>query len=224
MLVISLTSIPPRFAQLPQVLAGLLAQGADKVALVIPRRFARFETAPLPELPAAVERIETGTDLGPAGKLLATARAYPGADILYCDDDWAYAPGWADRFRAVQAATDGDAVLAAASWPTERIGRRGGTIAQGFAGVLVPGRLAARIPDPPPEAWGVDDIWLSGHFAGFGLSVLPVPGARALCQPLASPAALQDTANRNAANRAAAALIASSFSIWPEAGRAVSAP
>lgn len=212
MLVISLTTIPPRFAQLPEVLEGLLAQGADKLVVVIARRPARFAPAPLPDLPVGVEAIETEPDMGPAGKLLAPARRFPGADILYCDDDWRYGPGWADALRAAQVP---GAVTAASTWPTARIGRSGGTIAQGFAGVLVAADAAARIPDPPAAAWAVDDIWLSGHFAAMGLPIHTAPAARACLTPLASPAALQHDATRDSANRAAAALIHDRFGIWP---------
>jgi hypothetical protein len=214
MLVISLTSIPPRFGQLPRVLGALTGQGADRVVLTLPRRWARFAPAPLPALPEGVRVIETETDLGPAGKLLPAARANPGADILACDDDWLYAPGWADAFRAARAAAPG-AVIAGAHWPTERIGRAGGSVAQGFAGVMVAADLAAITPDPPPVAWPVDDIWLSGHLAAMGLDMVPALGARALMSPLASPGALQDSADRDAANRAAAALIHQMHGVWP---------
>ena len=212
MFVISLTTIPPRFGQLPQVLAALLTQGADRVALVVPRSFARFEAAPLPALPPGVDLIETTTDLGPAGKLLATARAFRGADILYCDDDWLYAPGWADALRRAHRPAQ---VTAASSWATDRIGRRGGRVAQGFGGVLVNAGIARSIPAPPPEAWAVDDIWLSGHFEALGHRIDTAPAARALVSPLASPAALQDHTPRDAANRAAAAVIHQTFAIWP---------
>lgn len=174
--------------------------------------FAPLSATPLPALPVGVELLRTADDLGPAGKLLAPAAAFPNADILYCDDDWLYAPGWADAFRAARAP---GRVVAASTWPVERIGRSGGTVAQGFAGVLVPAGVAARIPPPPHEAWAVDDIWLSGWFAGLGLEVVEAPGARALCRPLASPGALQESAARDAANRAAAARIHADLGIWP---------
>ncbi len=212
MLVISLTSIPPRYGQLPLVLDALRAQGADRVTLVIPRTYARFAQAPLPALPDGVDVLRTGTDLGPAGKLLAPAAAYPGADILYCDDDWLYGPGWADALRTARGP---DRVVAASTWATERIGRLGGTVAQGFAGVLLAADQAARIPPPPPVAWAVDDIWLSGWFAGLGLGVTEVPAARALATPLADPGGLQGSTDRDGANRAAAALVHGMFGTWP---------
>lgn len=214
MLVIALTSIPPRFGQLPRVLAALLTQGADRVALVIPRRYRRFDPTPLPDVPQGIEILETGTDLGPAGKLIAPAAAFPGADILYCDDDWIYGPGWANTFRFERIHHKPRTVLAGSTWSTARIDRHGGTIAQGFAGVCVPADDAARIPPPPPDAWAVDDIWLSGWFAGLGLTIADAPGARARCTPLASPGALQDLTDRDAANRAAAALIHERFGFW----------
>ena len=50
--VISLTSIPPRFATLGPVLETLTAQGADAVVLALPRTYRRFpgatEAPPLP--------------------------------------------------------------------------------------------------------------------------------------------------------------------------------
>ena len=215
MLVISLTSIPPRYGQLPRVLAGLLAQGADRVVLVIPHHPHRFRPAPLPALPAGAVVLETQGDLGPAGKLLTAALAYPDADILYCDDDWLYEPGWANAFTVERKPLGSATVTAGSSWPSERIGRQGGTIVQGYAGVCVAAKHALRIPPPPAEAWAVDDIWLSGWFAGLGLTVTGAPGARALCTPLASPGALQDGIDRNMANRATAGLIHDRFGIWP---------
>ncbi len=214
MLVISLTSIPPRYGQLPVVLEALLAQGADAVALTLPRRPARFAPAPVPDLPKGVTLIETETDLGPAGKLIASAGQFPEADILFADDDWLYAPGWAATFRSARA-WHPRAVIAASTWPTERIGRRGGTIAEGYAGVLVPGGIAVQVPPPPPAAWAVDDIWFSGSFAALGCDVMHVPAARALISPLPAPGALQDTTERAAANRTAAALVHDLHGIWP---------
>jgi len=216
MLVISLTSIPPRFGQLPRVLDALLAQGADAVALVVPKSYARFDGANLPALPDGVSLIETDDDLGPAGKLLAAAARFPGADILYCDDDWLYGPGWAATFRSARA-WHPRAVIAASTWPTERIKRAGGVIAEGYAGVLVPADLASEIAPPPPEAWAVDDIWLSGQFAALGRAVVHVPAARALISPLAAPGALQDSTDRARSNRVAAAGIHEMFGIWPAA-------
>lgn len=216
MLVISLTSIPPRYGQLAPALAALLTQGADRVALVIPRRYRRFDLAALPDLPTGVDVVEPETDPGPAGKLLVPAAAYPGADILYCDDDWLYTPGWAQAFKNERKIHGPDAVIAGSTWPSERIGRQGGTIVQGFAGVCVAADRAARIPPPPAEAWAVDDIWLSGWFAGLGLTIAEAPAIRALCRPLASPAALQGMADRDAANRTTARLIHDMFGIWPE--------
>lgn len=213
MLVISLTSIPPRFGLLPPVLDALLAQGADAVALTLPKTPARFAPAPLPALPEGVTLIETDTDLGPAGKLLAAAARFPDADILYCDDDWLYAPGWAATFRAARA-WHPRAVIAGSTWGTERLHRHGGTIAEGYAGVLAPAEVAAQVAAPPTEAWAVDDIWLSGQYAALGREVIHVPAARAFMTPLDAPGGLQDTTDRATANRDAAALVHDLFGIW----------
>lgn len=95
------------------------------------------------------------------------------------------------------------------------------SISPRFAGVLVAASDAVPIAGPPPEAWAVDDVWLSGHFEGLGLTIRDVTrdgaGIRAQIAPLASPGALQDHTPRDAANRAAAALIHRKFGIWPGA-------
>lgn len=205
MYAISLTSIPPRFGQLPQVLGALVGQVVrpDVVFLTIPKRYRRFESRALPALPFGVELIEPEDDPGPIGKLRPAGARYDG-DLLICDDDWLYAPDWAAAF--LRARDDHPkAVLAASSWESWRIGRPGRTVPQGFAGVMFPSALARTIPEPPEAAWSVDDVWMAGHLP----EVVAVPDARGKMRPLAEPGALQLSSDRDAANRAAAAL-------WPD--------
>lgn len=101
MYVISLSSIPPRFPDLPRVLTALLAQDPAPAAVLLhlPRRFRRFpeHDGCLPELPAGVELRLVDADLGPATKVLYAARELRGRnlDLLYCDDDRIYLPHWA---------------------------------------------------------------------------------------------------------------------------------
>jgi len=104
--IISLTSIPPRFAGLPDVLGSLCAQTAaiDEIRLYIPKRYRRFSggCADLPDLPKPVQIIEVAEDLGPASKLLYCADHERGSDtpIVFCDDDRRYHPNWAQKLLA----------------------------------------------------------------------------------------------------------------------------
>lgn len=114
MLVISLSSVPPRFGRVGATLECLTRQGADKVLLYIPRAYRRFPDwdGSLPKVPEGVEIRRVDHDWGPATKVLGAAREFRGqdADILFCDDDQRYAPGWAQRFLALKAAHP-DAVI-----------------------------------------------------------------------------------------------------------------
>ena len=219
MIIVTLTSIPPRFAQLPGVVAALQAQGV-RVMVALPRRYRRFPgTHMVPDLPGA-ELLRPDADLGPVAKVIHAAQALRGqaVDLLYCDDDWAYAPGWVDAFRKARAAHP-QAVLAGSSFGAERLHLTGPPIVQGFAGVMIrPDWLDDAAMAPPPEAWAVDDIWLSGALARAGRRVVEVPQARALASPLADPGGLQgatvDGKTRAEANRACALGLADRFGIW----------
>lgn len=233
--VISLTSIPPRFGQLGACLEGLLAQRPEALILAIPRRYRRFPgPVEVPPLPAGVTLLRPAQDAGPALKLLAAARYLRGQGVrlIYCDDDWDYAPGWA---AALEAAWTPGRVASAAPFAVRRLRRAapyapegsphappGAWIAQGFAGVLLaPDELpAGALAMPPAAAWAVDDIWLSAQFARAGLGITTVPAARALAVPRAVPGPqLQDARiegqDRAAANRACAALAHARYGLWP---------
>jgi len=104
MLIVSLSSIPPRFDHLGPTLHSLLQQNAqiDKIILYIPLAYRRFPDwdGRLPEVPAGIEVRRTNDDLGPATKVLATCCDFRGQDceILFCDDDRQYPPHWAGHF------------------------------------------------------------------------------------------------------------------------------
>ncbi|MEI4488550.1 glycosyltransferase family 2 protein [Frigidibacter sp. MR17.14] len=110
MYVISLSSIPSRFADLPRVLEALLAQRRRpaEVRLYIPRRYRRFPDydGALPDVPRGVEICRVDEDLGPATKVLFAAQALRGEDVdlLYCDDDRLYTPIWAETLLAARPA------------------------------------------------------------------------------------------------------------------------
>lgn len=101
MLIVSLSSIPPRFGKIGESLQSLLGQTAkiDKIYLYIPNHYNRFPDwdGSLPQVPEGVEIRRTDKDLGPATKVLAAAREFRGqdVDILLCDDDRRYERNWA---------------------------------------------------------------------------------------------------------------------------------
>lgn len=221
MLTVSLTSIPPRFAQLPRVVAALRAQ-ADRVVVCLPRQYRRFPGRIKPPALPGADILWIDNDLGPACKVLPVARALRGqdTDLLYCDDDWDYAPGWADAFR-VGRAHHPAAVLAGASFGAERLQLAGPPIAQGFAGVMIhPDWLDDIAMSPPDCAWAVDDIWLSGTFARTGRKIIELPEARALAQPLTDPGNLQRARigglTRAEANRACATDLGAQFDTFSD--------
>lgn len=115
-LVISISTIPPRFGEIGATLQSLLAQTAkvDAVTVWIPKRYRRFGDwdGTLPEVPHGVEIRRCEEDLGPATKVLAAAEAYRGqdVDILFGDDDRDYPARWAERFLRNKAKRPGAAI------------------------------------------------------------------------------------------------------------------
>ena len=103
-LVISLTTIPPRFPYLLENLKCLLEQTAivESINLYIPRTYRRFTYSPeeIPTLPEGVVLNMIDEDLGPATKVLPACQQYKGEDvlILFGDDDKVYDKNWAQRF------------------------------------------------------------------------------------------------------------------------------
>ncbi len=101
--VISLSTIPPRFAAIGPALRSLVAQASrpEAVELYIPRSYRRFPQwgGSLPVVPEGVTIIRVDDDLGPATKILPAVRAYRGQDIelMYVDDDIHFAPSWSAR-------------------------------------------------------------------------------------------------------------------------------
>ena len=106
MKVISLTSIPSRFAGLGPTLESLVSQAADQVRLYIPTSYRRFPdwNGCLPSVPAGVSIVRCQRDLGPATKILPAARDLRGKDaqILFCDDDCIVPRSWAKRLFNIQ--------------------------------------------------------------------------------------------------------------------------
>ncbi|MCV2446059.1 glycosyltransferase family 2 protein [Paracoccus sp. DMF] len=112
-LVVTLSSIPPRFAGLEPTLKSLLKQKTrpDEVRLYLPRRYRRFPDwdGSLPAVPQGVRIVTVEDDLGPATKILPAVRDFRGQDceLLLCDDDRLYDPLWTSRFLAARRAHPG---------------------------------------------------------------------------------------------------------------------
>ena len=109
-LVVTLSSIPPRFAGLGPTLKSLLRQKVrpDEVRLYLPRRYRRFPDwdGSLPAVPDGVRICTTDEDMGPATKILPAVRDFRGREVelLLCDDDRIYDPLWTSRFLAARRA------------------------------------------------------------------------------------------------------------------------
>lgn len=125
MRIISLTTIPPRFAMLGPTLASLLRQKepADRILLYVPRYYRRFPGygGGLPEVPAGIEIRRPETDYGPASKVLHALRDFDGTgtEILFCDDDRKYYPGWSRIFWRARTERPDDAI-APISWEASK--------------------------------------------------------------------------------------------------------
>ena len=101
---LSLSTIPPRFNDLGKTLGSLLQQSAkiDSLTVYVPKNYRRFpdHTFCLPDVPDGVSVEVVDDDLGPATKILPAVKRFRGQDVdlLFCDDDRFYEPGWAARF------------------------------------------------------------------------------------------------------------------------------
>lgn len=222
--IISLTSVPPRFGGLQRVLASLLAQGAHEVRLTVPYHYDRFPDwdGVMPGLPAGVVLVRTQRDQGPATKLQpALAGTACGAPVLICDDDAIYGPGWVGGF--VSAATEQPgAAIAASAFSAGRLALEprapdNALIAQGFAGVLLPGGALSGATITERDRF-VDDIWLSATLTARGVPIIYRPELRALVAPFAAPAPLQHCkpggTSRSEANLRAASALRREMGVW----------
>ena len=128
MLIVSLSSIPTRFDKLGPTLDCLLKQTAkiDRIILYIPESYRRFPDwdGVLPEVPEGVEIHRVPRDMGPATKVLYAARDFRGQDVdlLLCDDDRRYKPGWAQEFLDARADHPDDCI-AIAGFEADRYGQ-----------------------------------------------------------------------------------------------------
>ena len=104
MLIVSLSTIPPRFDKIGETLKSLLNQSvkADHIYLYIPETYRRFPDwdGQLPHVPDGITIRRTDVDLGPATKVLPAAREHRDldCDIVFCDDDRLYRSNWLADF------------------------------------------------------------------------------------------------------------------------------
>jgi len=107
MLVVSLSTIPPRFHLLGATLRSILDQNVkiDAVEVWIPKTYRRFPQHEfcLPDVPEGVTVRVSDEDFGPATKILPAVQAHSGTPtrILYCDDDHTMHKNWAQTFLTV---------------------------------------------------------------------------------------------------------------------------
>jgi hypothetical protein len=230
-IVVTLTTIPSRIRRIVPTLRSLLDQTdpPECILLALPP-FSRREHAAyaVPEALRAHPRVTllpSERDWGPATKLLPALRAFaedPDAALVAVDDDNVYPRTFLETFRR-HAAAFPDAALGLRGFAVPPSRRRADCrefagedvesptrtdVLQGCGGVLVrPRFFDAALFDhdaAPPEAWFVDDVWVSGHLARRGVPryVLPYPGAHIFLPSLTtfSGPALDRDENRSGRN------------------------
>lgn len=115
-IVLTLTSIPPRFPNLPRKFKALekQTQKPDFVELNIPKAYRRFpgELPVLPTLPDWVSVKFCEIDYGPASKVLPTVGRWRNkeADLLVCDDDRLPDRHWIERIAKTRAERPDDII------------------------------------------------------------------------------------------------------------------
>lgn len=115
--VVSLSTIPPRFPEIGTALNRLLAQDhpADEIHLYIPKHYRRFPEHAfcLPDVPDGITVKVVENDYGPATKVLPCARAHWGTRtrIVYCDDDRLPTRDWLQALLDATATRPQDALV-----------------------------------------------------------------------------------------------------------------
>jgi hypothetical protein len=128
-IVVSLSSIPPRFDMLEPTLTSLLSQDqpADSVILWIPRSYRRFSEwdGRLPVVPPGVTIRRCELDFGPATKVLPSLHLCAGQNvaIAFCDDDRLYRQNWLSSMMLAMEEHPGCCIVAHGSDLPSDIGR-----------------------------------------------------------------------------------------------------
>jgi hypothetical protein len=135
--IVTLTAIPPRFADFGATFRCIQAQREkiDEIILYLPKHYKRFnmDLDTLPEVPEGVTIRVVDEDLGPATKILPASRELRGQDvrIIFGDDDQLYDPAWAGRLVAASKERP-DCAIAEEAWQVDDLNN------QGYAGTNLP--------------------------------------------------------------------------------------
>lgn len=128
--IVTLSAIPPRFAEFGATLKCILAQRerVDEIVLYLPRHYKRFNMdlgAP-PPVPEGVTVRVVDEDLGPATKILPASREFRGQDVrlVFGDDDQLYDRDWVGRLVAASKAHPGCAI-AEEGWQVNDLNQEG---------------------------------------------------------------------------------------------------
>lgn len=197
---------------------SLLRQNAEQVVLTIPNSYERFPDwdCKLPDLPKGVSLIRS-PDLGPATKFFSAYAMFPDKDVLIADDDCHYSTGWLPALLEKRANSP-EAIIAASTFDAARLGVKCGTIAQGFAGILLRPKWLGTLGTPDHSERWVDDIWLAAQIAITGRDIISCPEARSLVTPQNANNQLQDTKingrSRAELNRYVSHRLSSKLGIW----------
>lgn len=126
-IVVSLSTIPPRFKYIGRTLCCLLNQKwpADEIQLFVPRSYKRFpqHSFSIPEVPNGITVKIVDQDMGPATKVLYCVREHWGTKtrIIYCDDDRIPDQYWLQSF--VKASENNpDKAVVSTGWHLKRYG------------------------------------------------------------------------------------------------------
>jgi len=205
-LVVTLSSIPSRIEGIAPALRSLLDQTIppDEIVLALPdwslRENRGYDLPPWIAEHPRIRVLRAKKDWGPATKLIPTLRDYadqPETALLAVDDDNIYPRTFVETFlRWGNALPEAALTLRGCAVPESRRWRdcveyKGSSIqeptrtdiVEGCAGILVrPSFFDARFFDyesAPPEAFFVDDLWISGHLARGRVPahVIPFEGA-----------------------------------------------
>lgn len=155
MVVLSLTSIPPRFKFLPAIVQQLLRQNVESVYVVLPRVYDRFpgehDVPDMASLGPRVKVLRPDKDLGPATKFLYTAKEVDGP-IIYVDDDTKYPDNLADTLTALHANDPcvwGLSGFLFAEYFSEEPMRRGHgrevDVIEGYGGVIIDSKIVKKL-------------------------------------------------------------------------------
>lgn len=186
--VISLTSIPPRFQYLHKIIENLLKQTCHEIWLNIPRRYNRFPVwdGELPDLTNFDSKLKINRDcedLGPGTKVFGPAQFLDPEDlIVYLDDDTNYDSKLVTNilkwFMTDQKSAWGFSGFTFENYFKHRYPRQHGVsvdVLEGYGAVIVKAEWIQKIFDEfkelREEARAADDVILSNLLTKQGVSL-----------------------------------------------------